>query len=276
MNTNQTEVLKWWHGSRNYQQGIMLLARFCKNKVLIHTLMKPGKEKFKPAISKLYYELPKAVGLNWLKMPALPEGAATEPEQKKPPVIIPTLSGNIVLENNSDKKHIPIISDKPLDDYPKVIRRLKYEYSTLYKQRSISHKKMVGIAEANSQHNITARADLFTEIKAISTKMDYLYAFIGEYEKNGTIPLEEVVWPPEPEKEKLPDDVDELRKKKKNLQWSVSRDKNRLLYQQRTKGKNKKPMPEGPKRKGYELKIKKREKQILEISNKIVDLLHAD
>ena len=274
MNEKQIEVLKWWHGDREYQLGVMLLSRFGKNKVLVHTLMKPGKERF-GGTDKLYYELPKAVGLNFRKMPPLLDGVAPEPEQKRKPLYIPTLTGTIVIEKNRDDKFIPLISGKPLDQYPKIIRRIKYEYSDLYKQRSLLHKEMRGIAEANSPTNMTARQNLFGEIKAISLSMDRLYLFIAAYEKNGTLPLEEVVWPDSEAEKEFPNDVVELKKLKKNLQSANTKERNRLLYQQRTIAEKENPMPKGPKRQKYELKIKKREKLIVAIENKIVELEYA-
>lgn len=271
MNDNQIEVLKWWYGNRDYQFGVMLLSRFGKNKVLVHTLMKPGKEKF-GGRDKLYYELPKAVGLNYKKMPPLPDGVETEPEKFIQQ--IPKYTRPLADEPAGDKIFVPLVSKIPLDQYPKVIRRLKYEYQEQYQQRSILHKEMCKISEENTLNNMTARANLLEEIKVISGKMDYLYCFIGEYEKNGTIPLEEIVWPPTKETPvfELPNDVEELRKLKKNLQTSNTKERNRLLYQQTSKAAKENPIPAGPKRQKYEMKIKKREAEILAIDTKIVEL----
>ena len=72
MNDQQLEVIAWWYGRRDYITGIALLSRYCKNKTIIHTLNKPGKEKFISSIHKLHYEVTKAVHLDWLHMPQNP------------------------------------------------------------------------------------------------------------------------------------------------------------------------------------------------------------
>ncbi|MBK6285789.1 MAG: hypothetical protein IPF54_26740 [Draconibacterium sp.] len=59
MNDAQNEVIAWWYGNRNYRTGIELLARYCKNKVIINTLAKQGKENFPASLKKLNYELQK-------------------------------------------------------------------------------------------------------------------------------------------------------------------------------------------------------------------------
>ena len=274
MNAEQLEIVKWWQSGCDYQMGVMLLAKHCKNKVLVHTLMKPGKEKFEPAVKKLRYELPKSVGLDWLKMP-VHEG---KKEEQSAPVKPAAPGGGLSENNRGEEKRAPLVSDKPLDQYPAIIRRIKYQYSDLYKQRSVKHKTMREVAEANSEHNIAKRAGLLADIKRISGEMDHLYRFIEEYEKNGTLPSEEIVWPPAPKRVSadLPVDVVQLRKLKKNLQTANTKDRNRLLYQQRTQSGNEKPMPKGPKRTKIEYRIKARETEILGIDTKIVKLENAD
>jgi len=66
---SQNLVIKWWNTSRDYNTGVMLLVRFCRNKTLVHTLSKKT-EQF--GRKKLEYELTKAVRLNHLEMPELP------------------------------------------------------------------------------------------------------------------------------------------------------------------------------------------------------------
>ena len=69
MNDHQLEVLTWWYGRRDYSSGIALLSRYCKNRTIVQTLNKPGKEKFINSVQKLHYEVTKAVHLDWLHMP---------------------------------------------------------------------------------------------------------------------------------------------------------------------------------------------------------------
>jgi len=54
MNDHQLEVIAWWYGRRDYYAGIALLSRYCKNKTIVHSLNKPGKENFISAVHKLH------------------------------------------------------------------------------------------------------------------------------------------------------------------------------------------------------------------------------
>jgi hypothetical protein len=269
MTNEQNEVIAWWHSGRDYQMGVMLLARFSKNKVLVHTLMKPGKERF-GGKAKLEYELPKAVGLSKQETAKakIPEGFNVAVNNPPLPAAPPPLK-----EGDEKHKHlIPLVNSKPIKDYPKIIRRLKYEYSDLYTSRSIKHKTMVAVPEENSAKNTTARAGLLAEIKAISKQMDKLYGFIDAYETTGTIPLEEEIWPKQKEPEGLPSDVDALKKIKKNLQSANTKDHHQLLFQQNKKADTESPMPDGPKRKRIELRIIDREQRIKEIDEKLFEI----
>ena len=277
MKQEQIEILKWWHGSRDYLQGVLLLSRFCKNKTLVKTLMKPGKENYGNSVAKLHYELAKSQGLNWREMPGLPDELEAVNEDVNSDVLttdetdsLPeiTLTDDLVSDNTEE---VP-------DQYPKVIRRLKYEYSNLYTERSILHKEMREIPELNTLKNTFARADKLKAIKALSGKMEHLYGFLEDFEKSGVVPMEETIWPAStvPIIPELPKSIEELKKMKKNLQTDNTKDRNRLLYQQRTQGEKEQPIPAGPKRTKIELRIRKKEQEIIAIDNQILQLENAD
>lgn len=275
MNQNQVEVLQWWHGGRDYQQGVMLLSKYGKNKVLVHTLLKPGKERF-GGRAKLEYELPKAVGLHRDKMPVLPEELKKLSNNEQSITNLQNQKTNI--ETGTSESEMQIyelkILGKQLDQYPKIIRQIKYEYAEKYKQRSILHQQMRGVAPENTVENCKIRAGLLLAIKNLSGEMDFLHEFINEYVKTGKLPKEETVWPSAKEEKpaELPADIEELRKLKKNLQTSNSKDRNSILYQQKTKLEKERPMPAGPKRKRIEMRIAEREKEILKIDEKIFEI----
>lgn len=281
MNEEQIQVLNWWHNGRDYQMGVMLLSKLSKrkNNVLVQTLMKPGKEKFQKNHDKLHYELPKAAGLNWQKMPAMPDNAKKEIQKKeKKPETDPSTTLRVtekVKQPAAAKQKAPPVPDEPAGQYPKIIRRLKMEYQEQYTARGLLHKKMKAVPAENSPKNMETRAIWLKDMKAISAKMDFLYGFIERYEKTGVVPLEEEVWPKKEKKRPAPEKpmtADELKKRKKNLQSSNTKDRNQLLYQKNRKGRRENPMPDGPKRKKLELRIKKREQEIEEIEMKIVEL----
>jgi len=265
MNQNQLSVIKWWHSGRDYNFGLQLFSLLSKNKTLLFTL---AKKSAKFGREKLSYELPKAAGLNYLNMPALPKGVEipkTLDQRMKE-----QFPGKI---NHSASKHNQkqIELKKELEkQYPKIIRRLKYEYSNLYNERSILHKKMGYIPQNNTSQNMNDRSNLFQEIGKISAKMELIHHFTQQYEKDGTIPEEKEVWPVKKENP-LPKDPDELKKIKKNLQSSNSKDNNRLNYQDTKKHEKLNPIPPGPKRQKIEKRIKSRLSEIQEIEQKLID-----
>jgi hypothetical protein len=267
MEQKQIDVLQWWYGTRDYQSGVMLYGRYGKNKTLGNTFNKPGKEKV--LSGKLHYELCKSAGFNWKRMPLLPDGIVPKTINV---LAQPTLIVSDLPAAPSDPgKRIPIITDVILLQYPKVIRRLKMEYQEAYQERSILHRKMSEVPEANTTSNQQTRADYLSEIKSLSLRMDYLYAFIANYENKKVVPLEEEVWPTNTGNV-LPDDIASLKKIKKNLQSNNTKDNNLLLFQQKTKADKEKQMQPGPRRKRIELRIKKREADIEVIDLKILEL----
>jgi hypothetical protein len=303
------EVINWWKAGRDYQQGIMLFARFSKNKVLTHFFMKKS-EKY--GRRKLEYQLPKAVGLDWKKMgrggslkfkveslkegvqsskfkvESLKEGVQSSKFKVESLKEQPAASGHkpearsqkpaASSQQPAARSQKPAASGQPPDppepdrakEYPKVIRRLKYEYSDLYTKRSVLHKRMRGVPPENSEQNMNQRALLLQEMETITDRMEFLYSFIETWEKTGNVPIEEEIWPAK-KKTELPDDLEELKRIKKNLQSANTKDRNRLLYGKLTKGKKENPMPDGPKRQRLEFRIRKREKDIEEIEQKMVD-----
>ncbi|NQU52659.1 MAG: hypothetical protein HQ522_08985, partial [Bacteroidetes bacterium] len=168
---------------------------------------------------------------------------------------------------------VPIISDKPIGQYPRVIRRLKYEYSENYKKRGVLHKSMGQIPELNTPQNTGNRKDLFSQIKEASIRMDFLYSFIQNYENNNVIPAHDTVWPKEIEEEK-PQLVtmDQLQQKRTLLLNGNYKDNNQLLFQQIKKADKENPMPDGPKRETIKLRITNRNSEILIIDNKILEI----
>lgn len=264
MNENQNQVIQWWNKGRNFHEGLVLLSKFSKNKVLLHTLSKPGKDRLPAMHTKLLYELPKSVGLDWKNLPLNVEPAVENSLEKpasEPLVPAPSYA-----------------SQDELDQYPNIIRKIKYQYADLYKQRSILHREMRSIPHENTEGNVLKRAGLLGRIKDLSARMDHLQRFIKDYESSGTIPPEEIVWPAEPKLQaaRLPDNAAGLRKMKKNYQSANSRDNNLLMYQAKTKVENSLPMPKGPKRTKIEHRIKQRNRVIEQIDNKIIQMEHAD
>lgn len=254
------EIKEWFAGKRDYHQGVALMQRFSKLRVLANTLAKPGKEKFEQNHKKLAYELGKLKGSNNLVADKI------KPDADRPKtgaVVVPPAPGI--------DDHMPLVNDRPATEYPPIIRKIKYEYAELYRHRSIQHKKMAALPAENNETNNKARALCLADVKAASARMDLLYEYIRAFEEKGTLPDGNLLWPKQKEEE-LPNSADRLKQIKKNLQSANSKDRNLLEYQSGRKGDKETPMPDGPKRKKIEARIKDREKHIAEIDNKLFDL----
>lgn len=259
MNNNQLEVLKWCNTGCEHTTGVSLFFKFGKNKVLQNVFLRKNP---KYVAAKLKYELCKSVGLDWKNLPPLPDSVKTE-IGSQPSGFFP-----------SQNKQIPIVTNTPLSQYPKIIRSIKYERSKLYNNRSILHREMSGIPVNNTTANVKDRAIKLEEINSLSRRLDFLYEFIKQYEQIGTIPEETDVWP----KQILPKPptIAELKKEKKNLQTANTRDRNMLKYQQATKAKKLKPMPNGPKRNKIEKRMSDRNTEIDKINTKIKEIPETD
>ena len=135
---------------------------------------------------------------------------------------------------------------------------------------------MVSIPHTNSEDNVVKRAALFQLITDLNDRMDFIYEFVHRYDKEKFVPTEEEVWPTQKNADALPKDTDGLKRVKKNLQSSNTKDRNLLLFQTTKKQKKENPMPKGPRRKDIEYVIKQRIKTIDIIDNKLVKLKHAN
>jgi len=277
MNDKQHEVIAWWYGRRDYRTGIELLSRYCKNNIIINTLSKQGKENFPASVKKLNYEVTKAVQLNWLHMP----DDITEPKQtgEKSLADTPPRENQEDEKNNPADTSFPPEQEKKMDEtnqYPRVIRRLKYEYSNLYNKKSELHAEMRLVEQTNTDKNNELRSQLLSEIKSISKQLEIYFGFLDIYEKTNIVPAEAEIWPPP--KEQAPEEPKTLLELKK-LMWSLRRetakDGFRLLYQQRTKADKENPMPKGSKRDAIELRMKLREIKLTETMTLITQLENA-
>lgn len=292
MNANQLEVVKWWHQDRGYKRGVVLLALYCRNKVLVNTLMKKTERYGR---RKLEYQLPKAVKLNFRNMPQLPDSADVN-EMSNALESLDTIElseinegedsgedsvsdlGEKISENFSVKipipvgAKVPLISDQPIGQYPKVIRRIKHEYSELYKARGISHKNMVAVPELNTTENNKLRAEYLQQIKDAAIRMDFLYLHLKEYEDKNIIPAEETIWLKEPAIDALSMDAPTLSKRRLILLNANYKDNNQLRFQQIKKADKENPLPEGPKREKIKLRMQKRLEEVNRIEIQLIEL----
>ena len=264
MNEKQLTVLSWWYTGKNYNEGIAIFVNTAKNKTLLNTLRNKN-EKF--GASKLNYVLPKSVGLNYLNMPPLPEG-----------FILP--KSNVISENklvyeissNISKPTFlsKLFGDKSTDGYPPLIRRIISEYSGIYKKKSKAFKEMQNIPQINTTENNASRAQLLSEIKDFTTRMQELYQALENFKLRNILPNENILWPMPAEKKTMTEK--ELKKRKKILLSIKLRLKNTLLYNSRDKAEKENPMPEGIQKEKIKLKIIEKNKEIEWIDNQLLIL----
>ncbi len=257
MENPRSIVLEWLNSGAQFDQGVALYSRIGRNRKMAGLF--PGREKRYAA--KLRYELCKSVGIDWQNV-AIGTVADSSRGDGGNPVVLP------------DGDDSGLVS---ADHYPGIIRRVIHEYAEYYRERSRLHYKMTSVGEGNSSENMAIRADLLSQIKALSARMDVLFEARDNYQRDGSLPDASVLWPPEKpsavalESRPLPDDPVELRRLKKNLQTYNVKDNNLLLYQSVSIQMEKRPMPQGPKRVGIEKRIRGRLRMIEAIDYKLVE-----
>jgi hypothetical protein len=269
------EIIDWFNGPQDYQEGILLLQEVTKKQKVLGKLIKRGDSK--AATEKLKWELNKIAGFTKIpaptmkvKMKVVKKAAAAADKAKKTKTEAP-----------DNKFKLSLIGDKSIDSYPDTVKRLVNEYSALYLERGVSHKALTKLGDGNDEKTVSSRKVLIDEIALKSDRMEILNEAFEEFEKDGTTPDETKLWPTEPGGDITGDSsaknlegikVEELKILKKNIQSSVTKDRNLLLYQVKTKGKKENPMPKGPKRTTLEKRIAKKEAEIVRIDQQIADL----
>lgn len=260
MNIKQT-IARWLNGPQDYQEGLVILQEVTRKHKVLSKLMK-GESKTRA--EKLAYMLSKEIGLKAVPKPTAGQRAERKkPEPPKPEAGTPE-EGRLSL----------IGKDSKLSDFPVEIQRVINDYSVLYRERGKMHKMLVSVGEDNNDVSCAQRADLASKIKETSEKMEAFFEAFDTYKKQGVI-LTKALYP-EPGDKKEPDpqpdqSVEDMKRLKKNLQASLVKDRNLLLYRTKTKPDTgtENPLPESPKRIKLERRIKAKEKQIADLEMKI-------
>jgi len=287
MNDNQLKVIGWIRSGMDYNAGLNLLVELTHKQTFFNLFS--GKDK--ALADKLAYEICKAAMLanhitwkDFIRKVKEEEGIQiayksielpTDLQDLKLPEIIPgeenklKISGPDSAIRNETIETTETLETKSLTEYPPVIRRIIHEYAALFQERSKLHAVMTDMPESNAESVCTKRAELFDLIKSISARLEILYEAKKAFDEKGVIPEESEVFPPVEKEETEPDiaslDETELKKQKKNLQSSNSKDQTILDYQSKERTEVKTPMPNGPKRVKIEMRINDRNKKIEEI-----------
>ncbi|MEI8049503.1 MAG: hypothetical protein WCI92_19150 [Bacteroidota bacterium] len=154
---------------------------------------------------------------------------------------------------------------------PEVEKAIKF-HSDAFKQRAILHEAMANLPNKNTPELIAEREDLSNQIAECSEVIEIMWKANEEYKVNGTLPDVDAIVAKlnaKSDEPTLPETVNELKELKLNIQKSISADRFMLDYQQKTKGKNKNPMPNGSKRSKIDLRIKQKEAELTQIEIKL-------
>lgn len=235
MNERQKIVAAWYANGCDYNEGVTLYLKLGQNKSLKRLF--PGREKRYG--QKLIYELCKSVRLSWKDMPKLNE---KELEQ-------------LTKDNSINEKVNSAVDTDKKNEIPKVIRRVKHEYQSLYKERSLKHKELKALVggENNINSRIEQRKVIIDLIDPISLRLDVLVKVLELYEKEKQLPIEAELWPTDSQEHQEPQnrttaDIKKLKDTKKKLQNSISRFNNLLKYQTTNKQEDENPMPDSPRK----------------------------
>ena len=287
MHDNQLKVIDWIKSGMGFAKGVDLLVELTHKQTFFNLFS--GKDK--ALADKLAYEICKATMLanhitwkDFIRKVKEGEGIeivgksvelSTDLPDVKLPKIIPVEENKLkISELDSANRNETIetsetLETKPFTEYPPIIRRIIHDYAALFQERSKLHSVMTEMPESNADSVCAKRVELFDLIKSISARLEILYSAKKEFDEKGIIPEEYDVFPPVGKEETEPDiaSLDEaaLKKQKKNLQSSNSKDQTILDYQSKERTEVKIPMPNGPKRLKIEMRINDRNKKIVEI-----------
>lgn len=240
------KIKAWLEGTKDFQQGIQLLLEHGKSSGLVRNIQaRPLRYQ-----NKLELELQK---------------------------IFNSLSGEVSLKVVPAKER----AVDPLKTLPDSVRFCIQEHSRLFLERSIAHDAMAALPSDNTPELIAERKTLSDLIADYSAKIDILFKAKEDFYVHKIIPvltdlgIEENpsdTAPPKSEEFVLPSNVEELKKLKKNLQLTISKDRAMLTYQGTKKLDKPNPMPAGPSRLKLELRIKGNETKIQQIDYKLISL----
>ncbi len=278
------QIIAWFNSPQDYGQGMDLLQRISRKNRVIGKLIKRGETR--ASFEKLVYELNKVAGLKRIPEPKakleaklirkplpplkhdVPDGHSQQPEKKQ------EKKTNLTMN----------LAGKMKGDYSPEMQRVVKENSTLCLMRGKKHKALVNLTDDNSKETQDERVKLMNEIEAMTNRIEVLYKAWVAYNERKTEPDPDELWPEEGKKENENAgnqdagnkdlSVDDLKNEKKNLQSSITKDRNLILYSGKTKPKDGKenPMPAGPKRTKVEKRIAKKEAEIKELDQRIADL----
>ncbi len=252
----QEKVNKWIAEGCDFDAGIAILNNTGRHKQLVRVMSnRPHRY-----AEKLHYELLKAAGLNT----GLPVNKSGLTLNASDDVYEPQLAA-VSTKNKSAKK----------DQLPEEVEKVIKFHADAFKTRAILHETMANLPNDNTDALIAQRKELSDQIAECSEMIDIMWKAKEDYYVNNIIPDIKTLTAEKQADVKpvveLPDDQEELKKMKKNLQSANTKDQCMLDYRQTAKGEKKNPLPDSPKRIKIELRMKQRDTAIEAIDYKLVN-----
>jgi hypothetical protein len=274
------EIFSWFHSGRDFNAGIVLFSKYSTNFTLLSRFSYGKKEKH---IGKLSWELAKIAGIS-LK---------DYNKNRIPKPIKKTTSKNSTGQKVSTQpksltpkaKRATPETGAPKKEMPDVIVKIKKKLTKLFTARAMVHRKLKALGDSNEDEVCNQRKEILREIDSFSINIERLSDIENDWFHKGIIPAVSVLNSDKKETktdnkfnynnvvniEDLPADGAELVKVKNNLISSLSKDRNMLQYNSRTKPRsgNFSPMPDGPKKENLLKRIKAKDYTLKLIHQKL-------
>jgi hypothetical protein len=252
------EIYDYLIGNRDFDKGIAILSKYEKRKNFINIMQRKKGNAW--ANRKLHYTL-------W-KHSTLPHEVLSKKQELEAfggkPITL-----RVKQKEQKPKRKIDIkVDGKPKQAKPKNsnIDKIKEEMVNLTDKRSALQKQLRELGDGNDKHSVSQRAILGEGISKLSERIDILFIAKENYFQKGVEPNMEELFPTE-KKPSIP----ELMKREKNIISSLTKDRNKLLYQSQSKQEEANPMPNGPKRDKIVQRVKEKEDELADIRKILKD-----
>ena len=253
----QKQITSWLKSGQDYHSGLSLLIQVCKNRSLVRNLSRNNTPK---NVAKIAAELRKAAGMSSFVKPIQSDKKKEEP------------GSNQIPSSKAGKAFKEVFKT-----YPPIIQKLIKRIGDLYSKREILHFDLKKVPELNTPDNVEKRRLIMEQLILISDELEHLNKYKKQFLENKTIPAEEDLefLPKRPAAKSKPRlqigrmSEAQLLRKLSNLRTSLTKKRNKLLYQHVSKQPEENPMPEGMKRDQLEEQIREDEKLIKKIQKRL-------
>ena len=222
------QIIQWFQGNRDYNEGLELLKANSRNAQLILFLSRGCN---KATSEKLLWELHKIGGV--------PEKWCYNKPVTNNVTVVTKKSPQIKKELRAIKNGEKILT--PLKELPKIIQDIIREKGELIRKRAVCHSEM-GEIIGNTNKDKSQRKKLREDIDNHTSRINEIVDIVALYDRKGILPSDKIE---EQKKESISieiskeNDVDkfELMKMRNSLRSQVSKAKNKI---ENSKGEKKK------------------------------------